>query len=78
MRLLCILQGGERVVSLKADYFAEVYGYDVTVIVTECQGRACSSLLSDKVRIINLKLCFEDLWRASFNKKIFLYISVPF
>ena len=27
--------GVERVVTLKANYFAEVYGYDVTIIVTE-------------------------------------------
>ena len=53
--------GVERIVSLKASFFAEVYGYDVTVIVTEGQGRACFFPLSDKVRIINLQLGFEDL-----------------
>lgn len=67
--------GVERIVSLKASFFAEVYGYDVTVIVTEGQGRACFFPLSDKVRIINLQLGFEELWRASFIKKIFLYMK---
>ena len=29
--------GVERVVSVKASYFADVYGYDVTIIITEGQ-----------------------------------------
>lgn len=67
--------GVERVVSVKASYFAEVYGYDVTVIVTEGQGSDCFFPLSDKVRVINLQLDFEDLWHASFIKKVFLYLK---
>lgn len=67
--------GVERVVSLKANYFAEVFGYDVTIIVTEGQGRACFFPLSDKVRVVNLQLGFEDLWRVSFIKKVFLYLK---
>lgn len=67
--------GVERVVSLKANYFAEVYGYDVTIIVTEGQGRECFFPLSDKVRVINLQLNFEALWHASFIRKIFLYLQ---
>lgn len=67
--------GVERVVSVKASFFAEVYGYDVTIIVTEGQGRECFFPLSDKVRVINLQLGFEDLWRASFLKKILLYFK---
>ncbi len=67
--------GVERVVSLKASYFAEVFGYDVTIIVTEGQGRECFFPLSEKVRVVNLQLGFEDLWRVSFIKKIFLYLK---
>jgi len=67
--------GVERVISVKASYFADVYGYDVTIIVTEGQGRECFFPLSDKVRVINLQLGFEDLWRASFLKKILLYFK---
>ena len=66
--------GVERVVSVKASYFAEVYGYDVTIIITEGQGRECFFPLSDKVRVINLQLGFEDLWHASFLKKVLLYL----
>ena len=67
--------GVERVVSFKASYFAEQLGYDVTVIVTEGKGRDCYFPLSDKVKVINYELGFEELWRASFLKKVFLYLT---
>lgn len=67
--------GVERVVSFKASYFAEQLGYDVTVIVTEGKGRDCYFPLSDKVKVINNELGFEELWRASFLKKVFLYLT---
>lgn len=66
--------GVERVVSYKASYFAEVYGFEVIVIVTEGHERDCFFPISKKVKIVNLKLGFEDLWRASFFKKVLLYL----
>ena len=66
--------GVERVVSVKASYFAEVYGYDVTIIITEGPGLDCFFPLSPKVKVINLRLGFEELWKASFVKKIVLYL----
>lgn len=67
--------GVERVVSFKASYFAEQLGYDVTIIVTEGRGRECFFPLSDKVKVINFELGFEDLWKAPFLRKVFLYLS---
>ena len=67
--------GVERVVSVKANYFADVYGYDVTVIVTEGQGRDSFFQLSPNVKVVNLNLGFEELWRASFVKKVLLYLK---
>ena len=67
--------GVERVVSVKASYFAEVYHYDVTIIVTEGKGRDCFFPLSDMVKVINLNLGFEELWKVSFIKKVFLYFK---
>lgn len=67
--------GVERVVSFKASYFADQLGYDVTIIVTEGRGRDCYFPLSNKVKVINFELGFEELWRASFVKKIFLYLT---
>lgn len=66
--------GVERIVSVKASYFAEVYDYNVTIILTEGNGRECFFPLSPKVNVINLSLGFEELWRASFVKKICLYL----
>lgn len=66
--------GIERVVSFKASYFAEQLGYDVTIIVTEGRGGACYFPLSDKVKVINFELGFEELWKASFMKKVYLYL----
>ena len=67
--------GVERIVSVKASYFADVLGYDVTVIVTEGKGRASFFPLSDKVKVINFELGFEELWRASFFRKVLLYLQ---
>ena len=67
--------GVERVVSYKASFFAEQLGYDVTIIVTEGRGRDCYFPLSDKVKVINFELGFEELWKASFIKKVYLYIT---
>ena len=67
--------GVERVVSVKASYFAEVYHYDVTIIVTEGKGRDCFFPLSDKVKVVNLNLGFEELWKVPFIKKVFLYLK---
>lgn len=67
--------GVERVVTLKASYFAEHYGYDVTIIVTEGKGRDSFFPLSNKVKVINLAINFEELWTCSFIQKIFVYLK---
>ena len=67
--------GVERVVSYKASYFAEQLGYEVSIIVTEGRGRDCYFPLSDKVKVINFELGFEELWKASFFKKVYLYLT---
>lgn len=67
--------GTERVISVKANYFADILGYKVTIIVTEGQGRECFFPLSSKVDVINFNLGFEELWKVSFIKKILLYLK---
>ena len=67
--------GVERVVSVKANYFAEQFGYDVTIIVTEGKGRDCFFTISDYVNIINYELNFETLWSLPFWKKILVYLQ---
>ena len=70
--------GVERVVAVKANYFAEQLGYDVTIIVTEGRGRDCFFPLSDRVEVINYELYFEELWRLPFWKKVFVYLCIQY
>ena len=53
--------GVERVVAVKANYFAEQLGYDVTIIVTEGRGRDCFFPLSDRVEVMILKIELSSL-----------------
>jgi glycosyltransferase involved in cell wall biosynthesis len=67
--------GVERVLTLKANYFAEHFGYDITIILTEGKDKPSFYPLSDKIRVINLNIGFEGLWTCSFAKKIFVYLK---
>ncbi len=67
--------GIERVLTLKANYFAENYGYNITIILTEGKDKPLFYPLSDKIKVINLNIGFEELWTCSFLKKIFVYLK---
>ena len=67
--------GVERVLTLKANYFAEHFGYDVTIILTEGKDKPLYYPLSDKVKVVDLNIGFEELWTCSFIKKIFVYLK---
>ena len=67
--------GTERVVTMKANYFAESLGYDVSIILTEGYGMPPFFPLSDKVHVINLNLGFEELWEKPFGVKVVLYLK---
>lgn len=66
--------GVERVLTIKANYFAEQLGYDVTIILTEGKGKPLAYPLSDKIKVINLDINFEEMWECSFLKKVLLYL----
>ena len=67
--------GIERVLTLKANYFAEHFGYDITIILTEGKDKPLFYPLSEKVKVINLNIGFEELWTCSFLKKIVVYLK---
>ena len=67
--------GVERVLTLKANYFAEYYGYDITIILTEGKDKPLFYPLSEKIKVINLDINFEELWTCSFIKKVFVYLK---
>lgn len=66
--------GVERVVTLKANYFAENFGYDITIITTDGEDEKTFFLLSDKVKVVNLGIHFEDMWHRSFLMRLYLYL----
>lgn len=66
--------GVERVLTLKANYFAEHFGYDITIILTDGRDKPFFYPLSNKIKVINLDINFEELWTCSFVKKIFVYL----
>ena len=65
--------GVERVLTLKANYFTEKYGYDVIIIITDGANKPFFFPLSDKVKVINLGIHFEDMWHRSFISRLCLY-----
>ena len=67
--------GMERVLTMKANYFAEHFGYDITIILTDGGDKPIFYPLSDKVKVINLNIGFEELWTCSFIKKIVIYLK---
>lgn len=71
---LYIAGGVERVLTLKANYFAEQYGYLITIILTDGKDKPFAFPLSNKIDIINLNINFEELWNCGFIKKVFLYL----
>ncbi len=66
--------GVERVLTLKANYFADRYGYDITIILTEGKDKPLFYPLSDKIKVVNLDIGFEEMWRCSFVGKIAVYL----
>lgn len=54
--------GIERVLTLKANYFAENFDYDITIIITEGKNKPLFYPLSEKIKVINLDIGFEELW----------------
>jgi len=67
--------GAVRVLTMKANYFAENYKYDITIILTDGKDKPLFYQLSDKIHIINLDLNFEELWHQPFFKKALIYLK---
>ena len=67
--------GVERVLTLKANYFADHFGYNITIILTEGKNKPLFYPLSDKIHVVNLNIGFEELWTCSFAKKVLVYLK---
>ncbi len=71
---LYIPGGMERVLTIKANYFADVLGLDVTIIMTDGGLKPPYYDLSPKVNLIQLHVNFEQLWTLPLYKKAFMYL----
>ncbi len=72
---LYLAGGMERVLTLKANYFAEVYGYEIIIILTDGEDKKPFYELSPRVKIINLNINFEELNGKPIIRKILLYLK---
>lgn len=52
--------GIERIVSIKANYLADIYNYEVIIIVADQRGKPSFYNLSKKVKVIDLGLPYDD------------------
>lgn len=71
---LYIPGGMERVLTIKANYFADVLGHDVYLILTDGIDKVPYYKLSENVHVIHLDINFEELWYLGFYKKIIQYL----
>ncbi len=67
------VSGMERTLSIKANYFAEKLGYEIYVILTDGKNRENAFPISDKIKIINLDINYDDIWRYPLYKKVLAY-----
>lgn len=71
---LYIPGGMERVLTIKANYFADVLGYDIYLILTDGKETKPFYELSPKVNVIHLDVNFNELWDQPLRKKAWLYL----
>lgn len=72
---LYIPGGMERVLTIKANYFADVLGYEVYIILTDGKTKPVYFELSPKVKLINFGLDFDEMWKLPFHHKIVVYLK---
>jgi glycosyltransferase involved in cell wall biosynthesis len=70
-------RGMERITILKANYFAETFGYSVVLLTTEQRNHKPAYPISDKVTHLDLNVNFDDdnkLWKLiTYPYKYFLF-----
>mgnify|MGYP000869333959 FL=1 len=65
--------GMERVLTLKSNYFADVLGYDIYIVLTDNKNQEPYYKLSPKIKLINLDINFDTNWRFPIYKRVFSY-----
>jgi len=72
---LYISGGMERVLTIKANYFADVLGYDITIVLTDGASKPPYYDLSPKIKVVQLNVDFEQLWSLPLVKKAWVYLK---
>lgn len=65
--------GMERVLAIKANYLASLPGYEVHIIITDGKDKAPYFFLDSSIRIHQLNLDFEEMYRYPLWKKYWIY-----
>jgi Glycosyltransferase len=72
---LYISGGMERVLTIKANYFVDILGYEIYLILTDGKDKQPYYPLSPKIHVINLNINFDELWNKPFLQKTQLYLN---
>lgn len=73
---LCPSGGMERVLTVKANYFADLLNDNISIVVTEGEDKPPFYDLSSKIRVIQLDINFDEVYRhAHFLRKYYLYLK---
>jgi len=67
--------GMERIISCKANYLADILGYDVSIITTDRGNKGNFYRFSDKIHFIDLDINYWELNQYSFAKKFWIQIK---
>jgi len=67
------VSGMERTLAIKANYFAEHFGYEVFIILTDGKERSNAFPLSEKIKVINLDINYDKIWGYPLFRKFFAY-----
>ena len=65
--------GMERVLTTKANYLADKFGYYVSIILTDDKGTKPYFPLSEKIDVIQLDVNIDNLWQYPVWKRLYLY-----
>jgi len=70
---LYISGGMERVLTIKANYFADIFKYEVFIILTDGKDKKPYFPLSPKIHVIHLDLNYDHLYGQPLLKRTFRY-----
>ena len=68
------VSGMEKTLTIKANYFSEVYNYKIYVILTDGKGLLPAFPLSEKIEVVNLNINYDTIWSFPIYKKATYYI----